>query len=666
MCLSSLPGLARVRHWSCPERLPSLSTEELQLPPRAKDAESVARTPGLALWEEKVLNLRGLRSNKHRHLLLERRGSLEEKPSPEPPTSSDNGDGKVTTISLQERLLQAFLSTDQEAGDDSSPSEDLPGPCDRSVNLEDEDTWLRFEPQTCSALKDDNDDEALSLQQDPQAMDLLDVKDPPLWEPGAEESQSSHISLSQPPGSPPSGLVLLRPDAKPPSLHQKRCSLPQSAPHLVGPTSSYSSIAALASWLLLLPSFLPYLPGLRLSRRGVGRCRTASMIRPWQPPWVLLATTCLLLYTGPTIADTVDDFIEHEQEPEGPLCLDGIYRGNIDINNRDEDSKMSILQKYANCSVVEGSISITSALYTDQDTNYSMPKLIEVTDFVLLYRADEITSFSDIFPRLAVIRGHKLVQFYALAIFQNAGMKDVGLRSLTHIMNGGVRIEKNPSLCYVQMSMVDWTKIVQRKDDHKNIFIEDNQNPNVCPAKCPSKCQGSNNDGKCWNADHCQRMLQVCPSGNGRHDGKPMCYADNDGDLGVACSKECIGGCTLADNNDSCYACNHTRHSDPQHPGNFTCRQICPSGFVAYKQWTCTTELECSNTQLPGIVGSFSREGDINYKVSQDWKLQYSVSITSRIVDLVPRFSVQISYLRQRCCKGKLATLPCIAFHMWK
>ena len=43
---------------------------------RAKDAETLVRTPGLALWEEKVLSLRGNRSNKHRNLLLERRDRL--------------------------------------------------------------------------------------------------------------------------------------------------------------------------------------------------------------------------------------------------------------------------------------------------------------------------------------------------------------------------------------------------------------------------------------------------------------------------------------------------------------------------------------------------------------------------------------------------------------
>lgn len=150
-----------------------------------------------------------------------------------------------------------------------------------------------------------------------------------------------------------------------------------------------------------------------------------------------------------------------------------------------------------------------------------------MTDFVLLYRADEIITFKDIFPRLAVIRGHKLVQFYALAIFQNARMTDVGLTGLTHIMNGGVRIEKNPSLCYVDT--VDWTKIVQQKGDHGNIYIEDNQNPNVCPAKCPEKCSGTEN--RCWNADSCQRMLGICPHGTAFTGFTDRCYVDNEGQV---------------------------------------------------------------------------------------------------------------------------------------
>ena len=140
---------------------------------------------------------------------------------------------------------------------------------------------------------------------------------------------------------------------------------------------------------------------------------------------------------------------------------------------------MKSLKRYENCSVVEGSITITSALYSydDQVMKYSMPKLIEVTDFVLLFRADKIISLETIFPKLAVIRGHRLVQFYALAIYQMKNMENVGLPSLTHIMNGGVRNEKNLKLCYV--NTIEWAKIVvQDRDNNSHINIVDNQESN--------------------------------------------------------------------------------------------------------------------------------------------------------------------------------------------
>jgi hypothetical protein len=213
-----------------------------------------------------------------------------------------------------------------------------------------------------------------------------------------------------------------------------------------------------------------------------------------------------------------------------------------------------------------------------------------------------------------VIRGHKLVQHYALAIYQNAKMENVGLPSLTHIMNGGVRIEKNPSLCYVDT--VDWNKIVQRKHDLKNIYLHDNQNPNVCPAKCPKKCSGTEN--RCWNGEQCQRMLGVCPKGTKFETFLDRCYVDNEGQVGIPCAKECIGGCTKVNNGDSCFACNHTRHmEDPAVRGAFTCRQFCPVGFVAYKQWTCIEESECSTMENLSPVDHFSSvNGDNNYKVT--------------------------------------------------
>ena len=48
-------------------------------------------------------------------------------------------------------------------------------------------------------------------------------------------------------------------------------------------------------------------------------------------------------------------------------------------------------------------------------------------------------------------------------------MVEIGLKGLTHILNGGVRIQRNRNLCYVKS--IDWQKIVSKKY-HQNIVIE--------------------------------------------------------------------------------------------------------------------------------------------------------------------------------------------------
>ena len=39
-------------------------------------------------------------------------------------------------------------------------------------------------------------------------------------------------------------------------------------------------------------------------------------------------------------------------------------------------------------------------------------------------------------------------------------MEEIGLYGLTHILRGGIRIEKNPKLCYERT--VDWKRILSR------------------------------------------------------------------------------------------------------------------------------------------------------------------------------------------------------------
>lgn len=98
--------------------------------------------------------------------------------------------------------------------------------------------------------------------------------------------------------------------------------------------------------------------------------------------------------------------------------------------------------------------------------------------------------------------------------------KEIGLKSLTTITRGSVRIEKNPLLCFVDT--INWTYIANGTvmDDH---FIDANKNINecaVCPTGKKSDGDGSDNNGSdvecpvskqdpkkryCWSRHICQK-----------------------------------------------------------------------------------------------------------------------------------------------------------------
>lgn len=55
------------------------------------------------------------------------------------------------------------------------------------------------------------------------------------------------------------------------------------------------------------------------------------------------------------------------------------------------------------------------------DTDYddlTFPDLVEITDFLLLYRVEGLKTLSHLFPNLRVIRGNNLVDNYALIIYE--------------------------------------------------------------------------------------------------------------------------------------------------------------------------------------------------------------------------------------------------------
>ena len=127
----------------------------------------------------------------------------------------------------------------------------------------------------------------------------------------------------------------------------------------------------------------------------------------------------------------------------------------MDIRNN-----LTRLHELENCSVIEGHLQILLMFKTRPEDfrDLSFPKLIMITDYLLLFRVYGLESLKDLFPNLTVIRGSRLFFNYALVIFEMVHLKELGLYNLMNITRGSVRIEKNNELCY--LATIDWSRIL--------------------------------------------------------------------------------------------------------------------------------------------------------------------------------------------------------------
>ena len=142
------------------------------------------------------------------------------------------------------------------------------------------------------------------------------------------------------------------------------------------------------------------------------------------------------------------------------------------------------------------------------------PKLTEITGYLLVSLVYGERSLKEIFPNLAVIRGKELFLDYSLVIYENDGLQEINLPSLTTILDGGVRIEKNINLCYVKT--IRWESIM-----NSNNSLVLGTNNNDCYDTCfGGKCKPPAGHGRstrqyCWapgkdpqNAD-CQSCISI-------------------------------------------------------------------------------------------------------------------------------------------------------------
>uniref|UniRef100_A0A3B4X3S7 Receptor protein-tyrosine kinase n=1 Tax=Seriola lalandi dorsalis TaxID=1841481 RepID=A0A3B4X3S7_SERLL len=215
---------------------------------------------------------------------------------------------------------------------------------------------------------------------------------------------------------------------------------------------------------------------------------------------------------------------------------------------------------YENCEVVMGNLEITSI---DRNRNLSFLKSIrEVTGYVLV----ALNQF-DYLPleNLRIVRGTKLYEDrYALAIFLNYrrdgyyGLRQLGLRNLTEILNGGVYVDQNKFLCHADT--IHWRDII--KNPQAELLVVPSNNSNLGCKRCHRTC-----NGRCWGhqEDQCQTLTKtVCAE---QCDGR--CFGPYVSDC---CHRECAGGCSGPKDTD-CFACTNFNDSG-------ACVTQCPQPFV--------------------------------------------------------------------------------------
>ncbi|XP_051993181.1 receptor tyrosine-protein kinase erbB-4-like [Xyrauchen texanus] len=227
----------------------------------------------------------------------------------------------------------------------------------------------------------------------------------------------------------------------------------------------------------------------------------------------------------------------------------------------DLDQQYKTLRKfYENCEVVMGNLEITNI---ERNRNLSFLKSIrEVTGYVLV----ALNQF-DYLPleNLRIIRGTNVYEGrYALAIFLNYrrdgyfGLRQLGLKNLTEILNGGVYVDQNKFLCHADT--IHWHDII-KKSRAELLVVPSNSSGNTC-RRCHKSC-----NGRCWGhqEDQCQILTKtVCAE---QCDGR--CFGPY---VSNCCHQECAGGCFGPKDMD-CFACTNFNDSG-------ACVKQCPQPFV--------------------------------------------------------------------------------------
>ena len=236
--------------------------------------------------------------------------------------------------------------------------------------------------------------------------------------------------------------------------------------------------------------------------------------------------------TQTTLWHREEEPLDHHETPNTVFLI--TVCGDVDIRNH-----VSNFEKLGNCSVIEGSLQIV--LINAEPKEFEplhYPDLVEIQDYLLVAMVKGLRSLRNLFPNLAIIRGDTLFPddfhtSYALIVYKNMDLKELGLINLKSISNGAVRMQDNPELCHVET--VDWGKMTVGDSGGSNLALR-NRNPVECNDRCPAVCNRTMVNQKlksrCWTSMDCQsffckyKCCHTCvdPEGGGgsRGSGPPL------------------------------------------------------------------------------------------------------------------------------------------------
>ncbi|XP_041368267.1 putative molluscan insulin-related peptide(s) receptor [Gigantopelta aegis] len=263
---------------------------------------------------------------------------------------------------------------------------------------------------------------------------------------------------------------------------------------------------------------------------------------------------------------------------------DGVC-GDIDIRN-----EVTNFKQLEDCVVIEGKLHIQLIANTDERDfdKYSFPKLVEITGHLFLYRVYGLKTLRNLFPNLAVIRGQELFYNYALVAYEMPDMETLGLQSLTTIMRGAVRMEKNNKLCYIET--IDWSRVAIGVPVGAHDMKDNKEQQETCVNVCPESCPSTNGKSYCWTAEICQKNLD-CPN-TCAQPGFKTGYCQ----IGTrtCCHKSCVGGCT-GPHADDCISCTNVTYKGK-------CEPRCPRDTYVVLNRRCLLDKECLNFSRKSLL----------------------------------------------------------------